>query len=105
MNLEMVRFLNDREQLPHHLAQESIVPAEAPPLAVYRFKLRRNKRTACGQIRRYVSGRETTGPLIQPLGIHHEASCRELRGRIKHLWTGCGCKRIDRKEMTSRDSY
>jgi len=92
MKLDMARFLKDREQMLHYLARENIVPVKAPPWAVHQFELRRNERTGRGQIGRHVSGKETTALLIQLLGIHDEASCREVREHIKSLRTSFGYK-------------
>ena len=48
MRLEMARFLKDREQMLHYLAQENVVPVKSPSWADHPFELRRNEKAKKG---------------------------------------------------------
>ncbi len=90
MKLQMARFLSDREQMLHYLAQESVVPVKAPPWADYPFELRRYEKAERGQIGQHLIGKETTPLVIECLGIRDEKSCKEVREHIKRLRKSIG---------------
>jgi hypothetical protein len=92
LKLEMGRFLKDREQMLHYLAQENVVPVKAPPWADHPFELRRNEKSKRGQIGQHIVGKETTPLVMECLGIRDENSCREVRERIKRLRKSFGYK-------------
>ncbi len=85
MTLDMLGFLNNKEQLMHYLARENIVPVKAPPWADHSFELRRNEKTVRGQIGRHLLGKETTAFVLEHLGVGDEQSCKEVREHIKWI--------------------
>jgi hypothetical protein len=92
MELEIGRFLKDRQQMLNYLAQQNVVPVKAPPWADHPFELRRNEKTKRGQPGQHIAGKETTAFLIECLGIRDERSCKEVRERIKRLRRSLGYK-------------
>lgn len=85
MQIEIARFLKEREKLLNYLARENIVPVKAPPWADYPFELRRREKTIRGQIGQHLVGQKTMPAVMEVLGVQDERSCREVRERIKNL--------------------
>lgn len=85
MKLEIARFLGNKEQLLHYLAQENIVPVKSPPWADHPFELRRNEKAKKGQLGQHLVGKETTPLVTEVLGVRDERSCKEIREHIKRL--------------------
>ena len=81
----MARFLKDRDQMLHYLAQENVVPVKAPPWADYPFELRRNEKVKRGQIGQHLVSKGTMPMVLELLGVRNETSCREVRELIKRL--------------------
>lgn len=92
MRLEIARFLKDREQMLHYLAQQNVVPVKSPPWADYPFELRRNERVKRGQIGQHLVSQGMTPLVMEILGVRNETSCRGVREAIKCLRKTYGYK-------------
>ncbi|MCD6297294.1 MAG: hypothetical protein J7M30_09080 [Deltaproteobacteria bacterium] len=91
MELEIARFLGNKDLLLNYFAQKSIVPVKSPPWADHPFGLRRNKKVKNREIGR-LAGKKTMLLIMQALGIRDERSCKEVREHIKRLRKSYGYK-------------
>ena len=67
MELEIARFLGNKDLLLNYFAQKSIVPVKSPPWADHPFGLRRNKKVKNREIGR-LAGKKTMLLIMQALG-------------------------------------
>ena len=96
MRLDIARYLKNKEQMLHYLAQENVMSMKAPPWADHRFESRRNEKAKHGQIGQHLLGKETTALIIELLGIRDDRTCKELREDIQR-------ERRDARYYLSRD--
>jgi hypothetical protein len=92
MRLEIARFLKDREQMLHYLAQQNVVPVKSPPWADCPFELRRNEKFKRGQVGQHLVSKGMAPLLMEILGVRDETSCRGIREVIKRLRKTYGYK-------------
>jgi hypothetical protein len=85
MELDIARFLNDKDSLLRYLARENIVPVKASEWSKYEYILRRNEKTEKRQIGTHFDGTETTASIIKALGVYDDKTCKQVGEQIKAL--------------------